>query len=198
MLSNLKGLLGANNGDTGRASFIPASTSSGHTAPSQSATRLPPDATIVVNRSEELPATIPCWPLDKSNFPDVPFWTKSSWSDYVTKEADQGLKHSAMMFLTDRQGNQLSEDRILEIESMARASWARMALANYAPDDWHDVAQVPADYFYNTMQVAHPEFTYADGPWKCRAYGLIHYSSWKAESTPTSPMKTKEDTHLGQ
>ncbi len=102
---------------------------------------------MVVDRYQKLPATTPCPSLDKSNFPDVPFWTRSSWNDHVTKEEELGRKHSDMMFLTDSQGNQLSEDILYEIESTAKASWVQMALANYAPDHWHDIAQVPCRLF---------------------------------------------------
>ncbi len=101
------------------------------------------------------------------------------------------------MFLTDGQGNELSEDTIHGIEITAKACWIQMAHANYAPYHWQNVAQVPADYFCNTMQAAHPEFSYADGPWKCRAYGILHYSSWRADYLPGSLIN--EDTaHLGQ
>lgn len=54
-----------------------------------------------------------------------------------------------------------------------------MALANYAPNDWNDVAQVPTDYFYNTNAGSSPRilFMRTDHGYVAHSLGVLHYVS---------------------
>lgn len=133
----------------------------------------------VQRHHQELPATTPCPPCEKIDFPHVPFWSRGSWTNYVEEEGERSRKIPVGMYLTNEQGKQLSKDQMDEIGITAKAAWVQLALANYMPDSWRYLSQVAAEYFYNIILATHPEFSYADGPWKARAYATTYYPNWK-------------------
>lgn len=179
LILELKSLLTIGNQSRNTAPFESPSVGYSQLSLSSPTTSRLPLAPVATQRHyQELPKTTPPPLCEQIDFPNVRFWTKNSWTDYTKDEDKRGRKVSVGLYLTDEQGEQLSKDQMDEIGMTTKAAWVQMALANSLPKSWRLISQVAADYFYNTVMAAHPEFSFAEGPWKARAYAIASYPNW--------------------
>jgi hypothetical protein len=116
--------------------------------------------------------------LDKDDYPDVPYWIESDWTSYCERQRDRAKPISRLGFLTDEDGNALSESRVKEITSYAKQSWNELYRHRLDPISWTKKTQSTATFFSHMMKVDIPEFCLGDGNWKVERFAIIKYPDW--------------------
>ncbi|KAF8572885.1 hypothetical protein K439DRAFT_1625466 [Ramaria rubella] len=129
-------------------------------------------------------------PPDRSNYPDVPFWT---WSDYETHKQDQkssgftkrGSKRKdtaapspSLTFITDARGTPVSQHTAMEMCAHCHSIWTHLAAKGLVPTTWSNAALDAIDYYRQEMLAKYPDLGLADDHWKVDQIATQNYPAW--------------------
>jgi hypothetical protein len=128
-----------------------------------------PDALVIPNAPE---------PLDEEDYPDVQYWHGEDWFKYTERQKDRGELVSRLSFLTDRDGNLMSESRIKAFTSTAKQAWNELYRHRLDPTSWTKKTPKAASYLAYVLKTNFAEFCYCDGDWKVERFAVIKYPDW--------------------
>ncbi|KAG2753416.1 hypothetical protein P692DRAFT_20722684 [Suillus brevipes Sb2] len=117
--------------------------------------------------------------LNKSDYPNVRFWTHKSFKVYDKSANAQSTDRGAFPFLEDKDGHLLSEDHVAAIGQAMRAIWHGFKSRHIAPVTWGGASSAVKNEFIAEMVKAHPEVGFCEHYWKINALATARYSSWK-------------------
>ncbi|KAG2121726.1 hypothetical protein DEU56DRAFT_918067 [Suillus clintonianus] len=117
--------------------------------------------------------------LNKSDYPNVRFWTHKSFKVYDKSANAQSTDRGAFPFLEDKDGHPLSEDHVAAIGQAMRAIWHGFKSRHIAPVTWGGASSAVKNEFIAEMVKAHPEVGFCEHYWKINALATARYSSWK-------------------
>ncbi|KAF8802756.1 hypothetical protein BYT27DRAFT_7260706 [Phlegmacium glaucopus] len=104
--------------------------------------------------------------LKHSDYPDVQFWKKHKWNNYVEHEKKANQTPKWNDFPTDTHGNILSKQRYNKLWEDAKIAWNSLYFHQLNPKSWGKRTDIPTDYIYNTLSVKYPKFQLCEGHWK--------------------------------
>lgn len=116
--------------------------------------------------------------LNEADYPDVPYWNESDWTNYSERQRDRGKPVSRLAFLTDEDGGLITESRIKEIVSYAKQAWNGLFCHRLDPSSWTKKTPSVAKFFWHMIKLEYPEFCYCDGNWKVEHFAIIKYPDW--------------------
>lgn len=117
--------------------------------------------------------------LNKSDYPNVRFWTHKSFKVYDKSANAQSTDRGAFPFLEDKDGHLLSEDHVAAIGQAMRAIWHGFKSHHIAPVTWGGANSAIKNEFIAEMVKAHPEVGFCEHYWKINALATARYLSWK-------------------
>jgi hypothetical protein len=110
-----------------------------------------PEALVIPNTPE---------PLDEDEYPDVPYWHDEDWVKHSERQKDCGEGAPRLGFLTDADGNVVSESRIKVFTTTVKQAWNELYRHRLDPSSW--TRKTPKAASYDRMR------------WTC-AFPLIAY-----------------------
>jgi len=135
-------------------------------------------------------------PLQKENFPNVRFWTRSAYTRWSTQQkgvtdglsqqqARRGRPSNASQnnedrhpYIEDADGKPVDNHRLYDISKKARRLWIALDDAGLAPTSSTAMSEVAYDYYSRGMLNHCFEFQLGDGNWKLDLWTSKNYSSW--------------------
>jgi hypothetical protein len=99
---------------------------------------------------------------NQDDFPDVRFWTRSEWNEYVDKENENGRNPSKVGFICQKDGSMVSDARLTTIGKEANQLWAEIYRERQDPLTWSGKTRTAADFFSNSMCIKFEEFQYCN------------------------------------
>ncbi|KAF8968614.1 hypothetical protein BDZ97DRAFT_1799301 [Flammula alnicola] len=123
-----------------------------------------------------VPSTPPT--LKQDDYPNVTYWTKEEWDDFVEREKLTNKNPLWNAFLTDANGKALSKQRYNEIWADAKLAFNSLYFRRLDPTSWSKKTDIVAAYFYNTITMKYPEFQLCDGNWKVHLWTTERYPDW--------------------
>ena len=123
--------------------------------------------------------------LDESDYPQVSYWYESNWMENNERQKDCRKSVSKLGFLTDQNGNPVTESRIKEFTSQARQLWTELYRHRLDPTSWTKKTLTAASYFAHEMKGRFSEFRYCDGNWKVERFAIIKYPDWCRDGRDT-------------
>jgi uncharacterized protein YneF (UPF0154 family) len=106
----------------------------------------------------------------------VLYWHEVDWILHGEKQWDSDTD-SKLDFLTDHNGQTLSEKHIEVIMDSARQTWTQLHSHLLDPKSWKK-AEEAKQYFNTVMKAEFPEFRYCEGDWKIEWFAAIKYPDW--------------------
>ena len=82
-----------------------------------------PDTAPDQEKAESLVVPNQPRPLNEEDYPDVLFWHEESWVKHTEEQRECGQNTSRLGFLTDDNGNPVTESRIKIFMSTAKQAW---------------------------------------------------------------------------
>jgi hypothetical protein len=117
-------------------------------------------------------------PLDEDDYPEVPYWHEEDWIKHSERQKDHGEVVSRLGFLTDSDGNLVTESRIKFFTSTAKQVWNELYRHRLDPSSWTKKTPKAASYLAHVLKTNFPEFRYCDGDWKVERFAVIKYPDW--------------------
>lgn len=90
--------------------------------------------------------------LDSDDYPNVRYWTQSSWIEYIKKQTNQGSTVFGLAFLCDADGNRVSKDRLEAMTKRAKQLWTTLYRHRQDPLTWGKKGDFVADFFSRHMR----------------------------------------------
>jgi hypothetical protein len=118
---------------------------------------------------------------DRMNFENVEFWTRGDWLRHQKDCEDRDKDYSKLSFLTDEDGEPLSDDRIDAMTKYARLLWNSLFREREDPNTWGVRSMLASAYFSNNMRAKYPEFQWCEGDWKVHAFATIRFPDWSQD-----------------
>jgi hypothetical protein len=128
-----------------------------------------PEALVVPEASE---------PLDEEDYPDVRYWHDENWIKYTERQKDLKELFPRIGFLTDRDGNLVTDSRIKAFTSTAKQAWNELYHHRLDPNSWTKKTLKAASYLTCILKANFPEFCYCNGDWKVERFAIIKYPDW--------------------
>jgi hypothetical protein len=128
---------------------------------------------------------------DQDDYPDVPFWHEADWTSYSDKQRDGGNNIAKLHFLTEEDGDQVSERRIKEMMEHAKQAWTQLYYHRLDPSSWKKKSEDAMRYFNTIMKTKFPEFRYCDGDWKVEKFATIKYPDWNRNTREKGVLSRK-------
>lgn len=85
-------------------------------------------------------------PLNEEDYPDVQFWHDENWIKYTERQKDLGELFPRLGFLTDRDGNLVTDSRIKAFTSTAKQAWNELYCHRLDPNSWTKKTPKAASY----------------------------------------------------
>ena len=82
-----------------------------------------PNTTPNQEKSKSLVVPNQLRPLNENNYPDILHWHKDSWIKHIDEQREHGKSPSRLRFLTDNNGNPVTEARIKMFMSTIKQAW---------------------------------------------------------------------------
>ena len=124
-------------------------------------------------------------PLECTDYPDVPYWTKHQWDhrsengNLHVEDADDGESPSESLgFVTNTQGTTIKESKAQAIRSTTHGAWKELVNKGVDPPTWGGAPLSVTNYFHKVMYKAHPELTMCENHWKLNTMASIVYPGW--------------------
>ncbi|SJL08114.1 uncharacterized protein ARMOST_11477 [Armillaria ostoyae] len=138
--------------------------------------------------------------LNKADYANVRFWTKSSYTEYekkykgdtnalATRKRRRGRQLKGnnepgtdivtrYSFLEDIDGNLVPADRLNLISIKSRQCWFSLLRTGHAPAKWRAKDDAASAYYRREMESEFIEFRFGADGWKLEKYASLNYSSW--------------------
>ncbi|KAF8573641.1 hypothetical protein K439DRAFT_1624922 [Ramaria rubella] len=129
-------------------------------------------------------------PPDRSNYPDVPFWTQSDYethkqdqkssgfTEHGSKCKDTAAPSLSLTFVTDARGTPVSQHTAMEMRACCRSIWTHLAAKGLVPTTWSNTALDAIDYYCQEMLAKYPDLGLADDHWKVDRIATQNYPAW--------------------
>lgn len=88
-------------------------------------------------------------------------------------------------FLTDDNGDPLTESRIKEFMSHAKRAWNELYRCRLDPTSWTKKTPRAASYYAHIMKMSFREFCYCEGDWKAERFAITKYPDWCRDARET-------------
>lgn len=87
--------------------------------------QMPPTSIPVTTEGKPEGLVVPDAPesLDEDDYPDVRYWRDENWIKYAERQKDRGEAVPRLAFLTDGDGNVVTESQIKVFTSTAKQAW---------------------------------------------------------------------------
>lgn len=128
-----------------------------------------PDSLVVPNQPR---------PLDEEDYPEVLYWCEESWVKHTEEERERGRNPPRLGFLTDDDGNPVTEARIKMFMSTAKQAWNELYRLRLDPSSWTKKTPKAASYLTYILKRNFDEFRYCDGDWKVERFAIVKYPDW--------------------
>lgn len=138
--------------------------------------------------------------LNKANYANVRFWTKSSYTEYQKKyKGDTNVLATRKQwwghqpkgdskpgtdivtwysFLEDINGNLVPAKCLNLISIKSRQCWFSLLRAGHAPAKWRAKDDAASAYYRHEMESKFIEFCFGANGWKLEKYASLNYSLW--------------------
>ena len=117
-------------------------------------------------------------PLDEEDYPDVLYWCEESWVKYIEEQRERGKSSPRLGFLTDNNGNPVTEARIKTFMSTAKQAWNELYRLRLDPSSWTKKTPKAASYLSYILKRNFDEFHYCDEDWKVERFAIVKYPDW--------------------
>ena len=117
-------------------------------------------------------------PLDEEDYPAVLYWHEESWVKHTKEQRERGRTPSRLGFLTDDDGNPVTESRIKMFTSTAKQAWNELYRLRLDPSSWTKKTPKAASYLTYILKKNFDEFRYCDGDWKAERFAIVKYPDW--------------------
>lgn len=133
-------------------------------------------------------------PLLQSDYPQIKFWKKKDWKDYLAaikdtsplevKAGPRGGTRAAkgenvsMKFVEDEDGNEVDGTLASDIRDFARAIWREFQSQGNPPETWGSADRKIREEYYSAMEEKFEVLRYCDNNWKSQAVATSIYSQW--------------------
>jgi hypothetical protein len=159
----------------------------------------------IVNQQTALTA-IPPKPTNRTDFPNVKFWTRQDWNQYLSKQDKikskekkpaRGTENVGQTYIEDIHGKVISADRATAIRQTLRQLWREYELNGSAPTTWdtasHEVSRDCTEKMVNT----YPELGLCEDNWKLHYLCTKQYPGW-VRSNNGKKVSVKEELSEGE
>ncbi|KAH9161164.1 hypothetical protein EDB89DRAFT_1914071 [Lactarius sanguifluus] len=116
--------------------------------------------------------------LKEDDYPDIPYWHESVWTDYCEWQKDRGNSVHKLGFLTNKDGDPIVESRVKEFMTHAKQSWSELYRHRLDLLSWTKKTLPAGSFFTHEMKVQFSEFHYCGGNWKAERFAIIKYPDW--------------------
>jgi hypothetical protein len=116
--------------------------------------------------------------LHEEDYPDIPYWREQSWVKYFEEQRERGNTPSRLGFLTDDDGDPVTESRIKTFMTTAKQAWNELYRLRLDPKSWTKKTPKAASYLAYIMKKNYDEFRYCDGDWKIERFAIVKYPDW--------------------
>jgi hypothetical protein len=117
-------------------------------------------------------------PLDEEDYLDVLYWREDSWVKHTEEQRERGRVPPRLGFLTDDDGNPVTESRIKTFMSTAKQAWNELYRLRLDPSSWTKKTPKAASYLACILKKNFDEFRYCDGDWKVERFAIVKYPDW--------------------
>src|SRR5260221_9866604 len=133
------------------------------------------------------PSTIPSYPLQKANYPQVKFWTKKDWLESEEKNAESGSRGKGrlskginvrMRYIETAEGLIVDGFKASEMRTFARSIWLSFTELRIAPSKWGQCMIQTRQYYCHEMGARFPELRLSELDWKADHVATQIYSGW--------------------
>jgi hypothetical protein len=137
-----------------------------------------PDTAPNEEKSDSLVVPDQLRPLDEDDYPEVLYWHEESWVKHTEEKRERGQNPSRLGFLTNDDGNPVTESRITAFMSAAKQAWNELYRLRLDPSSWTKKTPKAASYFTYILKRNFDEFRYCDGDWKVERFAIVKYPDW--------------------
>ena len=143
-------------------------------------TRMPPTSNFFPSEGKPEDLVVPNapQPLDEENYPDMRYWHEEDWIKHTERQRDRGEVIPRLGFLTDEDGDLVTESRIKIFTSTAKQAWNELYRHRLDPNSWTKKTPKAASYLASVLKTNFAEFCYCDGDWKVERFAIIKYPDW--------------------
>ncbi len=127
--------------------------------------------------------------LLRSDYPEVPYWTRDDWNTFVNTEKERGRIVSWLEVLTDDNGKQLSEEVIEEMTQAAYGIFTRFFYLRLDPASWGRKLPDVDDYFTRTMINKFPHLGLCHGNFKTHILATNRFPLWNRDQRAPGHLK---------
>jgi hypothetical protein len=117
-------------------------------------------------------------PLDEEDYLGVLYWQEELWVKHTEEQRERGQNPSRLGFLTDDDGNPVTEPRIKMFMSTAKQAWNELYRLRLDPISWTKKTPKAASYLAYVLKTNFDEFRYCDGDWKVERFAIVKYPDW--------------------
>jgi hypothetical protein len=117
-------------------------------------------------------------PLDEEDYPAVHYWHDRDWIKHTERQKDRRQGIQRLGFLTNEDGNPVTESRIKAFTSTAKQAWNELYRHRLDPASWTKKTPKAASYLAYIMKTHFDEFHYCDGDWKVERFAVVKYLDW--------------------
>ena len=142
--------------------------------------QMPPTSIPVTTEGKPEGLVVPDAPesLDEDDYPDVRYWRDENWIKYAERQKDRGEAVPRLAFLTDGDGNVVTESQIKVFTSTAKQAWNELYRHRLDPSSWTKKTLKAASYLAYVLKTNFAEFRYCDGDWKVEHFAVVKYPDW--------------------
>lgn len=116
--------------------------------------------------------------LSEDDYDEARFWRLEDWNKFQAQEKEAGRRPARLEFLTDEQGEVVTQKRKKEFYEYFSVLSASLFAAREDPGTWKKKTKFASEFISNSMRGKFIEFRLCDGDWKLEKYGSIKYSDW--------------------
>lgn len=132
-------------------------------------------------------------PLKRADYPDVRFWTRPEWMNYLKNGGDSSSSGSEIVrgrtlvslginktakYIEDASGNPVDGYKLKDMLTHMRSIWSSLLLLNRVPTTWGKADMEILRHFHREMRVKFLEFALCENDWKTDYLATTHYPSW--------------------
>ena len=137
-----------------------------------------------------LPLSIPTPPppLERNDFPDIPFWTTKEWNTYKTIRQRRNETIRKLAFITTSNGGPVTNEYLEQMSEAARRLFIELHNCGLAPLTWKVKSPKISDFFINTIVLDFPKLRWCEGGrWKAEAFAVTRYPDCSRKFFNTDP-----------
>ncbi|KAJ7156578.1 hypothetical protein C8R43DRAFT_949424 [Mycena crocata] len=132
-----------------------------------------------------LPTFKPLEPLDREDFPDVPYWTDKEYLDeFNHRKSAKGPnenENTQLWFLTTEDGTPVTGAYGKDVGAHARSIWVFLYRKGLAPPTWGEAPSNVLGYFARGMETKYTEFRLCEHSCKALRLAKLIYSGWRGD-----------------